>query len=161
MLCSLGNYQRILKLSKKMFEDLDLYTNLKLDVPLEITTVRKAESGPNTLVLLINQDTSHAEMATLDKLLAALRLKEGEVEIWQLPEVTPALWGNIQSLAPGHVLIFGIEAGAIGLHFESASYEPIHFSGTRLLVSDALLRLNSEPKLKALLWKALQQMYKL
>lgn len=144
-----------------MFKDLDLYTHLILDAPADVGLVRKAESAIHTLVLLKKADTSESEMALLDKMLTALRLAPAEVEIWKVPDNPAVLWNRVRTSAPGYVLLFGISTTEIGLHLQTGKYEPIHFSGIRLLFSDALAKLGTDGKLKAMLWKALQQMYSL
>jgi hypothetical protein len=116
--------------------------------------------GLNGLLLVVHAvDFTIAEEETLQKLVAAIGYDYVQDSIlWK--------WSAEQNFSLGlldityrDILLFGLTPDQIGIFVDYKPYTVHFFEQKRMLVSDGIRDINSQPAKKQVLWNALKQMF--
>ncbi|MEM9822326.1 MAG: hypothetical protein AAF985_14685 [Bacteroidota bacterium] len=119
-------------------------------------------SNHKKVIAIYTEERSAKEhLDLLNKILSAVNfdLKE-DVQSIPLSTEEKASFIGLQTNPPiDNVLLFGISAKQLGLHFDYELYAPLKCNGCRFLFADELAVISQDKSLKGRLWQSLQAMF--
>ncbi len=140
------------------FFDSKLFLVPDSDETLKFTS---GSNQKNLLVVYNKNSESEDNLELLTKILSAVhyRLPE-DILMLAIEDQQPSSFTTIQnSQNIKDVLVFGIPAVQLGLHFQIQNYQAIQFTDCRFLFVDDLQDIATTKELKGKLWQCLQQLF--
>lgn len=116
---------------------------------------------PETLVIVQDAQWQLEEQQTVEKLIQAIQQNKDNTAIVVLaPQKVLPLGQWRHTLGFHKVIALGPDAAGLALQLTLPDYTPLEMAGFTMVRSDAVSLLNQQPKRKAALWAALQQIFK-
>lgn len=137
------------------FLDYDIYPFKTDDINL------RGQGAKEVAIVLYKTDDNDETQELLEKIMGAVKLnllqdtiictldKGEELTLQQLRQQ-----GNMKQL-----LLFGVDAGVMGIRFQVADYQPLSWNNLVFLKCDSLSKIANNKKLKGALWQALQKIF--
>ncbi len=126
----------------------------------ESSSAQLKNADANTIVICRDNDLNTESQEMLKKMLSAVKLSDSAIEVLALPynESYP-LHQCFATKKEITCLVFGLTPKDVGMNIQAAKYSPISFKDHKIVFSDSLSQLISQPALKKPLWQSLQHIY--
>ncbi len=126
----------------------------------ESTSAQLKNADANTIVVCRHSDLNPDSQEMLKKMLSAVKLSDSSIEILGLKQDQSYPLHQCFSLNREMTcLVFGLTPKDVGMNIQAAKYAPISFKDHKIVFSDSLTMLISQPALKKPLWQSLQHIY--
>lgn len=121
----------------------------------------KAALKPTLMLAQSAEETlPQQESETLQRLIAAIRVKPDEVEIIVSRSIPPFHYLK-KKYACEKILLFGFDEKDLQLNFPLPLHEPVIFGNTTLLRTEPVSIVSSNKQVKEMLWRQLQIIFRL
>jgi hypothetical protein len=113
-------------------------------------------------ILVVSDSDAPGALDFLQKILTAAGIHlERDTLLAVVPGTAPvSVLSILLEKQPEQILVFGLTPAQVGIFIDATTYQPVAFYRATWLFADALLQMEPDKNKKAMLWRALQQVFK-